>query len=156
MAVLGTLTMEDLTKLRKMTKANAEIFLSQHTLTDEERETANRVVGRDLNLTPSVQAVWQLYDPTRRLWITAAWLAGASWRQLARLHEVAPQTLMVSADRLLTSSERQALRLRAQMSLEALSAYRSKYVQNAEMLSTMSPQAVAHWLLTNTELDNET
>jgi hypothetical protein len=85
----------------------------------------------------------------------SAWLIGASWRQLARFHGVAPQTVMSIADRRLTSSERQILRLRSDMSLESLDAYHKSFTANLAMLATMTPFDVANWLLTNTELDNE-
>lgn len=151
--VLGTLTMEDLSALRKMKRINAEIFLNKHTLNDTERARVNELIGRDLASDGGESLVIQLHDPTRPLWVIAAWLAGASWRQLAKQHGVAPQTIMAAADRLLISSERQPLRLRTSMSLEALDAYRATFVKNLAILKPKPPQEVAMWLLDNTELD---
>ena len=154
--ILGTLTMEDLGKLRKMTRPEAGVFLSKHTLSVQEMDYANRLIGKDLHdNTRATSLVLRVMDPTRPLWVTAAWLAGASWRQLAKLHAVAPQTIMAAADRVLISSERQALRQRSSMSLESLDAYRKKFEQHLELLSGMPPHEVAQWLLDNTELDNE-
>jgi hypothetical protein len=153
--VLGTLTMEDLGKLRRMTRPDADMFLQPHTLSDQERKYVDALVGKDLHAHRSTSVTVQVHDPTRPLWVTAAWLAGASWRQLARLHSIAPQTVMAAADRLLISPERQSLRLRTQMSLESLDAYRKKFVSNAEHLQDLPPHEVAQWLLDNTELDNE-
>lgn len=153
--VLGTLTMDDLGKLRKLSLADAEMFLSTHTLSDTERKYAEALIGRDIKSLPAGFSV-QVHDPTRRLWLCAAWLAGASWRQLARLHSVAPQTIMSVADRQLSSVERQALRIRTEpMSLESLDAYRKSFVKNVDTLKDMPPQDVARWLLDHTELDNQ-
>lgn len=155
--VLGTLTLEDLGKLRKLSPPDAELFLAAHTLSEQERGYVDKLVGRDLKSLPAGYSV-QVHDPTRRLWLCAAWLAGASWRQLARLHQVAPQTIMSVADRELTSFERQVLRNKIQpkpISLESLDAYRNAFVKNVDTLKHLPAQEVAQWLLDNTELDNE-
>jgi hypothetical protein len=148
--LLGDLTMEDLSKIRKMSPTDAESFLRNHILTKDELDAAMRLAGRDrLNGDETVQ----IHSPSRRMWFVAAWLAGASWRQLARLHDIAPQTVTSVADRLLSSPERQHQRLRQEMSLESLEAYRKSFMLNKERFSLMRPQEVAQWLLDNTELD---
>lgn len=149
--------MEDLSTLRKMSPPDAELFLVRHTLTPDEREKLTPLIGKDRPKynAPLVQGAVQVHDPRRGLWMISVWLIGASWRQLARFHNVAPQTAMSVADRHLTSKERQILRLRSEMSLEALDTYHKSFTANVDMLSTMSPFEVANWLLTNTTLDNE-
>lgn len=149
--VLGTLSMDDLRKLRKMSPTDAEAFLLKHVLTKDELDSAMKLAGRDKQLT--VEETIQIHSPSRRLWFVAAWLAGASWRQLSRLHDIAPQTVTSVADRMLSSPERQAQRLRSDMSLEALETYRRSFLQNKDKFSLMRPQEVAQWLLDNTELD---
>lgn len=149
--VLGTLTMDDLSTLRKASRGDAEALLAKHpTLSHDELQRARLLISKD-----RAAASVKQYDPSRRLWFASAWLAGASWRQLARLHDVAPQTIMSIVDRIMVSSERQPLRLKAEMSLESLSAYHASFIKNSDKFSLMTPQQVAQWLLDNTELDNE-
>src|SRR5687768_2315401 len=152
--VIGTLTMDDLSTLRKLSKPDAQLFLSAHTLSDEDMLRVSLLIGKDSKSLPAGYAV-QVHDPTRRLWFCAAWLAGASWRQLARFHDIAPQTVMSVADRQLTSAERQPLRIKSQMSLESLDTYHKNFILNIDKLKQMQPQEVARWLLDNTELDND-
>lgn len=152
--VLGTLSMEDLGNLRRMKPADAAIFLSGHTLTHDEQVKVDKIIGRDLPEMASSMVI-QVQDPSRPLWVLAAWMAGASWRQIAKLHGVASQTIMAAADRLLVSSQRAPQRLRVGMSLEALDTYRKSFVNNLDKFRLMTPQEVAQWLLDNTELDND-
>lgn len=148
--LLGDLTMEDLSKIRKMSSTDAEGFLHNRILTKDELEAAMRLAGRDRL---SGEETVQIHSPSRRMWFCAAWLAGASWRQLARLHDLAPQTVSSVVDRLMLSPVRQALRLRSEMSFEALECYRKSFMLNKEKFSLMRPQEVAQWLLDNTEID---
>lgn len=46
---------------------------------------------------PENRAQLLVIDPTRRLWLQAAWLLGASWRQLAALHNIAHSSVAQSA-----------------------------------------------------------
>lgn len=149
--LIGSLSMDDLGKLRKMTRPMADAFLISHTLSDVERARVNDLIGRDLQQSQPISV--QVHDPNRGLWMISAWLAGASWRQLARYHGIAPQTVMNIADRRLTSSERQSQRLKSSMSLEALDTYHASFIKNLEKFALMRPQEVAQWLLDNTELD---
>jgi len=153
--VLGTLTMDDLSALRKMKPVDAEMFLSKHQLSDGDKMRLKDIIGRDLTDDIGSSMIIHLQDPSRPLWVLAAWLAGASWRQIARLHGVAPQTIMAAADRLLVSSLRQPQRLRTSMTLEALDSYRATFIKNVASFRLMTPQQVAMWLLDNTELDKD-
>lgn len=149
--VLGTLTMDDLSKLRRMSRADAATFLTSHILSEDEMQRVKLLISKD-----RVEASVKQYDPTRRLWFAAAWLAGASWRQLSRLHDVAPQTIMSIVDRIMVSQERQSLRIHhSGMKLEALEMYHANFIKNLDVVKSMTPREVAQWLLDNTELDNE-
>jgi hypothetical protein len=149
--LLGDLTMEELSKLRRMSVVDAQLFLSHRgvSLTPDERERALALAGRDRMLDAPQSPATNI----RRNWMTAAWLLGASFRQLGTLHDIAPQTAVSIIDRAMKSKERSAIRLAQGMSLEALSAFRARYNESLETLTGMTPLEIAQWLLDNTELD---
>lgn len=155
--MIGSLSMEDLGRLRRMSPTDAEAWLKSFTLTEDELATAMRLAGKDLPSTPPPdkreQSVprGQIFDASRPLWFVSAWLMGASWRQLAYMHKISPQTVTASADRLMPSVQRQAARLNPTMSYEALSEYRATFLKGD--WKGKSPLEVANTLLSTTELD---
>lgn len=160
-ALLGSLTLDDLSKLRKFTQTEASIFLLDHELNPDELERAQALIGRDLgpgrtsilpefDYKPSTK-----YDPSRRFWIATAWLLGASWRQLASGYGITPQTTMNIASRILPVQTRQGIRLSKELSLEKLSTYFRKFTDNTHELLGLTPLQAAQWLLDHTDLDQD-
>ena len=156
--MIGTLTMEDLARIRRMSSTDAESWLRDKDLTDEQRAQVLSLAGRDVK--PVVQAVshaersvprGHVWDRTRPLWFAAAWLMGASWRQLAYMHKIAAQTVTASADRVMQSADRQRLRINHEMSYEALAEYRVAFLK--QDFKDQTPLEVANILLSTTELD---
>jgi hypothetical protein len=143
MSLLGSLTIEDLTRIRKMSMPDAELFLSRHTLTDAERTSALALAGKDVE--PAS------YLSVRRQWMTVAWLLGASYRQIGTLHGIARQTVMDIVDRTMPIADRRAARHATECSLEKLSYYRSLFNKNIEMLSGLTTNEAAQWMVDNSE-----
>lgn len=56
----------------------------------------------------------------RRKWITAAWLLGASYKQLAELHGVKAPTMVVAVDKEMRKQERREARRDWKLSQAAL------------------------------------
>ncbi len=137
--------MDDLAKIRRMSVTDAMAFLNSKPLTADERAQALTLAGR--NLEPSSPVPHGIVrDQSRPKWFVTAWLLGASWRQLAALHAIRPQTVMASADTVMPSFERQRSRLRDKMSYEALSAYRAAFLQ-MHWAEGEGPLAMAEQLL---------
>lgn len=134
-----------------MTPADAERFLSQFAMTEEQLESARSLVGKDLS--SGNRIVVTRHDPTRRLWLAAAHILGASFRQLARLHGVQPATIVQAISKLLPVETRDAQRFTREVSHEKLSAYRATYVANASSLQGLTPRECAQFILNNTEDD---
>lgn len=155
--MIGSLTMEDLSRIRRMSPTDAESFLRGYALTEADRETAMKLAGKDLapidpiDMKAASVPRGQMYDATRPTWFVTAWLLGASWRQLAYLHKVTPQTVMASADKIMPSAERQAKRLESQMSYEALAEYRTAFIKG--QWKGLDPLTIATTLIQKTELD---
>jgi len=138
--ILGSLTMEDLSRIRRMGTADAELFLSRHTLTDEDRLTAMSLIGKDKDRPD--------YDKVRRHWLAAAWLLGASYRQLAAVHGVARQTVMDIVWRALPEAPSRS-RAVSVMSNEKLSHLRVFFNKHVEHLMDLSIHEAAQWLYDN-------
>lgn len=152
MSILGTLTMEQLGALRRMSRPDAELFVAQHKLEGDDRERALALAGRDLIMESPASTTTNI----RRNWLAAAWLLGASFRQLGHLHDVAPQTIMSSVDRILPSPQRMKMRLvQDRISPELISEYRAQFNRSLEVLTGMTPLEIAQWLLDNTEGDSD-
>jgi len=140
MSVLGTLTMEDLSRIRRMGTADAELFLSRHDLSDEDRTIAMSLIGKDKDRPD--------YDKVRRHWLAAAWLLGASYRQLGAVHGVARQTIMDIVWRALPEAPSRN-RAVAQMSNEKLSHLRVFFNKHVERLIDLSIHEAAQWMYDN-------
>lgn len=148
----GKMSMEQLITVRKMQRADAELYLTQFDLSEEDYAKALELAGRDVKPTgyDSGASPVHAYSKDRRLWISAAWLLGASYRKLAALHGVSHQTVADSMRRLLPPG---TTRVAVDMKLEHLSAYYNTYKKEIEHLRGMEPAAVAEFLQSHTDLD---
>lgn len=68
----------------------------------------------------------------RSEFITAAWIAGASWYQIAQLFSITRQTVRQAALRKMTNADRVAMRMNNVVSWERLSAMRDSFIQMFE------------------------
>lgn len=83
----------------------------------------------------------------RARFLAAAWLAGASWRQLGRMFEIQRTSAMASAGKYVPA-ERLGAKVSTEMpTLESLSAWRAWYYDNIELVDSMDVVAIAHKLL---------
>lgn len=146
------LSIEELERLEYLSPEDGEGFLAAFDLPEELLAAARRRLGRKL---PRSEVLRPSYDPTTRNFRAAAYLLGASFHQIALLHDVASQTVMSSISRILPAATRQSQRLATKLSLEALADYQVAYEHNREYLNRLTPRQAAEWLLTNTQLDNE-
>lgn len=156
MAVIGNMSMDELSVIRKMIHADAERYLERFDLTSEERERVTPLIGKDLieGIAP-IELVTTYYDPTRRLWMAGVWLLGASFRQIADFHEITSQTVIASMSRVLPQPGRMMLRIgKGPMPLEHIPVYRRVFETNKKLLATMEPLAIAEWLRDHTDLSD--
>lgn len=141
MALLDKMSVDDLMKVRKMGPEDAIKFLGTFELSATEMSQAKKLVQvRDKN-----------YD--NRLWLTTAWLLGASFPMLAKDKGVTKQSVMVAVDKLLPTEERAKGRIGGMLSYEALSEYKVVFFENIDTIRNLSPKEAAGWLITNTSLD---
>lgn len=152
--MIGTLSMEDLARIRRMSRTDAEAFLTNHpTLSIDDKQRVLSLAGKSIEEQPAHIPRGVVYDRSRPKWFVTAWLMGASWRQLAWMHKIAPQTVVASADRVMSSPERQASRLADQMSPDKLSQYRAAYIETD--WGDATPVEIAKQLLFETDTDTE-
>lgn len=142
MTLLDKMSVDDLMRVRKMAKDEAERYLSSFGLSHEEKLVARKLITvKDKH-----------HD--NRLWLATAWLLGASFAQLARDKGVTKQSVMVQVDKLLPIEERRGGRVSGiALSLEALSEYKVMFFENVSTLTDFTPKEAALWLLGNTNLD---
>lgn len=142
MTLLDKMTVEDLLKIRKMTKDDAERYLAQFRLSPDETKQARKLITiKDKH-----------HDS--RLWLATAWLLGASFAQLGRDKRVTKQSVMSQVDKVLPIEEREKGRISGiALTLEALSEYKVAFFENVDTLTDMTPQEAASWLLSHTSLD---
>lgn len=154
--MIGSLSLEDLARIRRMSETDARAFVADKNLSVEQLTTVLLLAGKNINEAHKPLTVNRgiVFDNSRRKWFLAAWLAGASWRQLAWLHGVAPQTVLSSADRLMPSHLRQTARLATTMTPEALSAHRAAFIAEPA-LADLDPVALAQHLLATTDKDTD-
>lgn len=125
------LTLEEAVHLRKMNPLVAEMWLDElhPELTPDQRELwldiARKAESTRLSKTVPASVKWERY---RNRFVAAAWLAGASWAQIATLFGSRRQSVAASVERILPSSGRQALRYNQIVSNEKLSAMRDAYI----------------------------
>ena len=153
--IIGNMTMDDLSAIRRMTKPDAERFLRKFALSDDERESVSALAGKDLTTKAPISPAQAHYDPYRRVWFAVGHLLGASFSQLAYPCGIRRQTVMASVNSILPVETRKVLRLASKLSLESLSTYQRKFYENREVLSEMDLSEAAQWLLEHTELDND-
>lgn len=107
---------QDMLAIRQMQRSAAASFLHhEHPGLDAD------AIEKLLNLAkpdtaPKVESTVriQVYDPARRQFMLAAYLAGASFNQLGHLYQVTRQTVQQSVDRLMLSENRQQKRITGQ------------------------------------------
>ena len=141
MALLDKMSVDDLMKVRKMDTAEALKFLDTFELSATELQQAKKLLQvKDKN-----------YD--NRLWLTTAWLLGASFPMLAKDKGVAKQSIMVAVDKLLPAEERAKGRIGGMLSYEAMSEYKVAFFENLDTIRSLPPKEAAGWLITNVSLD---
>lgn len=141
--------MEDLDKIKAMSVDDATRYITGRDLDDAEREAVLALAGASKGkVLPMVAGAHN-----RKVWLAAAWLLGASFRQLAESEGIAQQTVLRYVDRVLPKLARQTGRLGTSMSLEALSTYHAKFMSEDPRDIDPDPIATAKWLLAHTELD---
>lgn len=115
-----------------------------------------KIVGKDI-ITPTVNEV-VLRPPrsihyNRNLFMSAAHLLGASFRQLARLYQISPASVIQAVDKMIPVALRSKSRLDYKMSLERLSQHQANFVQHQLELTEYSPGELAQWLARNLRED---
>ena len=151
-------------RLRSMTKPQAATVLDAFDLDEETRERYMRVAAKNLpehaaeapplnTVTASDYYLRMKHaDPHRRGWWAAAFMLGASYRMLGKLHDVAHQTVKQSIDRVLSDDDK-AHRLGFMLEPERISEYHVAYYKNVQMLSVLPPARAAQWLKENVTPD---
>lgn len=132
--------------LRKLSPVEGEIVLSGLGLTREEITQALEICKK-----PKASPVTiVINDPSRKIWLVAAWLLGASWRQLAILHGIAHTSVMQSARKAITSKslDYRAMHTKNKIPFERLEIMRRIFLENKDKFANMDPSDVA------IELDN--
>lgn len=150
--------MELMLKVPKMTIEDATKYLASLDLTDDERVTLLAKAGTKLRGKPKPvereQVISYHIDPDRPLWLVAAYLLGASLRQLALLHGVQHTTILQSINKVMPGPERAMKRIKFTMTFEALSEYHHQYYSYLDDVRFLKqPLKVAEWLNNTTELD---
>lgn len=130
--------------LRKLTPNDGQVLLAPLNLSPEEMKEA-LAICKPAKREDSPQVI--IYDPTRRTWFLAAWILGASWRQLASLHAIAHPSVAQSARKGMTQEiVDEKKRIGARMTLERLALLRNIYLDNKAELSALDPIPAAHKL----------
>jgi hypothetical protein len=83
----------------------------------------------------------------RRLFTAAAWLAGASWNQLAALFVVNKSSIIASSAKHLPM-DRQSARIAGRQSLETIAAWLQWYKLNWDLIRELPPAEIAERFLT--------
>lgn len=141
MALLDKMSVDDLMRVRKMNNAQAMEFLGTFNLSGPELSQAKKLV----------QVQDKHHD--NRLWLSAAWLLGASFSMLAKEKGVTKQSIMNQVDKLIPVEERAKGRIGGMLSYEGLSEYKVAFFENIDTIRDLSPKEAAGWLITNVSLD---
>jgi len=123
-------------QLRRMTVPAAQLWLSQFKpdMSTEAREDVLAMVqSLDRNGYVAPATSRDSWKSQRNKFITAAWLAGASWYQLGQLFGVARETVRQGAMRVMSNADRAALRKPNTISWERLSAMRDAFAHMYEI-----------------------
>lgn len=160
-----------------MSAAEAELIFNQFGLTADDRERYAPLVGRgstvaseladmgkeeylpiqESNEIPQLRPVHYApknEDRYRNHWMATAWILGASFRMLAKLHGISAPTVVQVIDRFLESGKRNGMRLGYQLTPDKISEYHANYYNNKLLLSKLSVVAAAVWLMQNTTVDS--
>ncbi len=141
MALLDKMSVDDLMRVKKMKAPEAEAFLGNFNLTASELSQAKTLVQvRDKH-----------HDS--RLWLSTAWMLGASFSMLAKDKGVTKQSIMNQVDKLIPVDERAKGRIGGALSFEAMAEYKVKFFENLDELGPMNPKEAATWLINHTSLD---
>lgn len=123
-ALIEKVGVANIIKLRRMTKQEAEVLLSNlfaEPLPEDEYALVMGITRNDVSEMKREPST--LYEEVMRghrvraQFIAGAWLAGASWNQLGQLFGVKRQSIMSSANRLLPNG---AERMKARLSQESV------------------------------------
>lgn len=159
----GKITLDELVAVRRMSAEQAAAYLSEFDLSPEQIEEIMKVQGRGAAVVAdNVQTVVDYHMQVqrqalpRRHWYVTAFLAGAAIRTLAKMDNIQPQTVARAMDKLMPAADRHAARLQDKLSGEAVSEYHRAFLDNQQMMISMTPEAAAQWLINNVELDNDT
>lgn len=141
MALLDKMSVDDLMRVKKMKAPEAETFLRKFNLSAAEMTQAKQLVQvRDKH-----------HDS--RLWLSTAWMLGASFSMLAKDKGVTKQSIMNQVDKLIPVDERAKGRLGGGLSFEAMSEYKVAFFENLDTLGDKDPKEAATWLINHTSLD---
>lgn len=149
---LDEVPLNDLLALRKMTSADGERAIANWQLSSEDAEKARELVGKDVPPAESAFVTQQQEWSDKRLWRAAAYVLGASLRQIATIEDVAHTSVNDSLRRVLGEG-RQHERLAKRIPFEHLSAYLRAFNSNLETLRPLPVKEVAKWLQSQTDLD---
>lgn len=144
MSLIDKIPIEDMLKLRKMPRAEGLKFLERFNLGEEDLATAQSLFQDD---EPEADT---RYD--NRKWVVAAYLLGATYRQIAVDKGVSRQSVFDMVDRVLPQKA-QRKRLNQEISLEAMGEYKVAYFDHIDSLRHKSPEEIALWLYATVELD---
>lgn len=153
--LIGPLGHAEIKTLRGLSQGDAGLWLASKypDLLAEDFAIAMQLAGRDLKKATPTTGNYK-YDPTRRLWLAASWLLGASWRNLAHMHQVAAPTVLAVVNRILPKEARSEQRIGYNLELEKISLYHASFNKNLQYLSSLTPLEIAQWLLANTDLED--
>lgn len=141
MALLDKMTVDELMRVRKMKAPEAETFLQTKNLTASEMSQAKALVMvRDKH-----------HDS--RLWLSTAWMLGASFSMLAKDKGVTKQSIMNQVDKLIPVDERAKGRVGGALSFEAMSEYKVLFFSNLDTVGNLNPKEAATWLINHASLD---
>lgn len=164
-------TLAETKALRHLSTDEAEELMDRYGLGSEARAALQQFISIDvqqpMNRVSKQAAVvattsirngrqWSPPDPDRPLWLAAAWLLGASYSTLARLHSITPQAVQQSVSKSMPDAqERHTRRLGYRVGFERMEAFHIAYLDHVHELRGMGPEACARWLLSHTETESD-
>jgi hypothetical protein len=138
-------------KLKKLPRGEAAKLLAAFTLDADTRARLLDLSLPDVTSEPPSTTRVLVYDPKRRVFIAAAWIAGASWNQLGALFGIARQSVQQQADRVFPAHLRALLDAkRMKLSYERLERMRDIFMAAPDQFGS-DPEKVAELLREATE-----